>query len=168
MTIRIFLACFLIALPASWAAANDAEDNHRFITSKIAEYIATSKQCRDHALERKPPNAETIKTLSRFKSDDVARFAMIRSVLMQQRCEQSELNELAYAIVVLENTALAAETVEAISAIKVLAFDIQIRRFQRQYENLPRDLRASLESLDYFNEPFDNVALRRHLSDSGL
>lgn len=161
MNIRPFPFCLLGILLAPWAWAADASHNHHYVTAKIAEYLVASESCRRSALERGAPDKETVQVMSRFDSAAVERFLMIRSVLAQRDCEQTELNALAYAILLVEDAALAEETSEAVSAIRSLAFDPQILVFEREYQNLPESMRVTLEALDYFKEPFDDIALRR-------
>lgn len=161
MNIPRLPVCVLSILLANWAWASDELQNHHYVTARIAEYLVASESCRRSALERGAPDHKTIQVMSRFDSAAVQRFLMIRSVLAQRDCEQAELNTLAYAILLLEDAALAKRTNEAISAIRDLAFDPQILVFEREYQNLPENMRATLEALDYFKEPFDDIALRQ-------
>ena len=67
--------------------------------------------------------------------------------------------ELAYAILMTENEELQQQTREAISAIKVLAFSDDIRKFQAIYQSVPADIRQMLEGMDYFDRLFNDRKL---------
>ena len=161
MNILRLPVCLVGILLVNWSWANDELQNHHYVTARIAEYLVASENCRRSALERDAPDHETVQVMSRFDSAAVERFLMIRSVLAQRDCEQAELNALAYAILLVEDAALAEETSEAVSAIRSLAFNPQMLVFEREYQNLPENMRATLEALDYFKEPFDDIALRQ-------
>lgn len=156
--LKLFISGLLLALSSlSLAEAPDA--NHHYITSKIAAYTKAFDRCDQIAERRGLPGKEMIAKLSDFTQSDIQRLLMSKAALLRQECEKPELTELAYAILIMESEELQQQTREAISAIKVLAFSKDIRKFKRVYQSVPTEIRQTLEDLGYFDRPFDDRKL---------
>lgn len=140
--------------------ASPPSEKHHYITQKIAKYLTAAERCAESSKVRELPDEDVLAQLDRYQPKDVERFLITRSFLLLKECEKPELTDLAYAILVLEDSEISEETQKTISAIKVLAFASQNREFEKLYESLPEDMRNSLEKVGYFNEPFSNKKLR--------
>jgi len=139
--------------------AGAPDGNHYYITGKIAEYTQAFDRCNQIAESRDLPSKEIIAKLTDFTQRDIERLLMSKAALLRQECEKPELTELAYAILITENEELQQQTREAISAIKVLAFSGDIRKFQAIYQSVPAEIRQTLEDIGYFDRPFDDRKL---------
>lgn len=156
--LKLFMSGLLLAL-SSLSVAEAPDDNHHYIMSKIAEYTQAFDRCNQIAESRELPSKETIAKLTDFTQHDIERLLMSKAALLRQECEKPELTELAYAILITENEELQQQTREAISAIKVLAFSGDIRKFQAIYQSVPAQIRQTLEDIGYFDRPFDDRKL---------
>lgn len=125
--------------------AEAPDDNHYFITGKIAEYTQAFDRCDKAAKGRELPSNRIIAKLANFTQSDIERLLMSKAVLVRQECEKPELTELAYAILIIESEELQQQTLDAISAIKVLAFSGDVRKFQAIYQSVPAEFRQKLE-----------------------
>ena len=123
---------------------------------KIAEYTQAFDRCNKISEGRDLPSDHIVADLTEFSQRDVERFLMSKAALVRRECEKPELTELAYAILITENDELQQQTRDAISAIKVLAFSGDIRKFQVIYQSVPAGVRHTLEETDYFDQPFDD------------
>lgn len=156
--LKLFMSGLLLAL-SSLSMAEAPDGNHHYITSKIAEYTQAFDRCNQIAESRDLPSKEIIAKLTDFTQRDIDRLLMSKAALLRQECEKPELTELAYAILIMENEELQQQTREAISAIKVLAFSGDIRKFQTIYQSVPAKIRQTLEDIGYFDRPFDDRKL---------
>ena len=156
--LRIIFTLFLMTL-APWSSAKTPDSNHHYITSKIAMYSQAFDRCKKAAESRSHPSDAIIEKLKDLPRRDVERFLMSKSILVLHECEKPEITELAYAIVITEGEDLQRQTIEAISAIKILAFSGAYRKFKGIYQSVPEDMRRSLEGLEYFDRPFDDRLL---------
>ncbi|AXS83597.1 MULTISPECIES: hypothetical protein [Marinobacter] len=155
---KLFMSGLLLAL-SSLSVAGAPDGNHYYITGKIAEYTQAFDRCNQIAESRDLPSKEIITKLTDFTQRDIERLLMSKAALLRQECEKPELTELAYAILITENEELQQHTREAISAIKVLAFSGDIRKFQAIYQSVPAEIRQTLEDIGYFDRPFDDRKL---------
>lgn len=146
----------LLLTASTLSAAEMPDSNHYYITGKIAEYSQAFDRCNQIAEGRPLPDDQLIEKLADFTQPDVERLLMSKAVLLRQECEKPELTELAYAILITEGDELQQQTRDAISAIKVLAFSGDIRKFEEIYQSLPGKITRTLEKADYFDQPFDD------------
>ncbi|OEY67520.1 hypothetical protein [Marinobacter sp. X15-166B] len=153
--LKLFVSGLLVAL-SSLSVAEAPDGNHHHITSKIAEYTQAFDRCNQLVKRRDLPSEEIIAKLTGFTQRDIERLLMSKAALLRHECEKPELAELAYTILITENEELQQQTREAISAIKVLAFSGDIRKFQAIYESVPAEIRRTLEEVGYFDRPFDD------------
>lgn len=156
---KLTLAIGLLVL-TQLSVASPPSEKHHYITQKIAKYLTVAERCVDSSKARKLPGKDVIEQINEYERKDVEKFLITRSFLMLKECEKPELTDLAYAILILEDSKISEETQQAISAIKVLAFASQNYEFERLYESLPKNMRDSLEKIEYFQEPFSNKKIR--------
>jgi len=143
-----------------------SQNNHRYITDRISEYMSAFERCQEIAVEREEPAPSVLQKLDQFDGELIEQFLITRSSISSQECEQPELGELARAILVLEEMELESETRAAIESIKVLAFPSRNREFEMRYQELPEEVRSSLGQIEYFHEPFEPRAVQRSLEET--
>jgi len=163
--LNLFIPGLLLTL-SSLSVADAPDGNHYYITGKIAEYTQAFDRCNQIARARSLPGEQIMAKLTRFSQHEIERFLMSKAALLRQECEKTELMELAYAILITETDELQQQTREAISAIKVLAFSGDIRKFQAIYQSVPTEIRQTLEGTDYFGRPFDDRKILRRIGNS--
>lgn len=156
--LKLFMSGLLLAL-SSLSVAEIPDGNHHYITSKIAEYTQAFDRCNQIVERRDLPSEEIIAKLTDFTQREIERLLMSKAALLRHECEKPELTELAYTILITENEELQQQTREAISAIKVLAFSGDVRKFQTIYESVPAEISQTLEGFGYFDRPFDDRKL---------
>ncbi len=155
---RFLFASILIAI-AHCSIAETLDDNFHYITSEIVKYTQAFERCKELARNRPRPDESLIQRLRNFSRTNVERFLISKSMLARHECEKPEITDLAHAILITENEKLQQQTKAAISAIKVLAFSADYRKFQRIYHSTPEKMRQDLESLNDFSRPFDEKLL---------
>lgn len=156
--LKLFMSGLLLAL-SSLSVAEALDGSHYYITGKIAEYTQVFDRCNQIPESRELPSKKIIAKLSDCNQRDIERLLISKAALLRQECEKPALMELAYAILMTENEELQQQTREAISAIKVLAFSGDIRKFQAIYQSVPADIRQMLEGIDYFDRLFNDRKL---------
>lgn len=154
---KLTLAIGLLVLTQLSVASSP---KHHYITQKIAKYLTVAERCVDSSKARKLPGKDVIEQINEYERKDIEKFLITRSFLMLKECEKPELTDLAYAILILEDSKISEETQQAISAIKVLAFASKNYEFEKLYESLPKNMRDSLEKIEYFQEPFSSKKIR--------
>lgn len=160
MKINFKLACpLLLATASALAGSNDESSAHRYISERIAQYGDAVERCEQVAASRPLPDESVIKHLRRYSIEDIRDFLISRSSLVAEVCEKPELTELAYAIAVLEGADISGPPKEIVQNIKLLVFGESTWGLKKKYLELPTSVQNILEKTDYFDKPFDDIAI---------
>jgi hypothetical protein len=160
MKINFKLACpLLLAATSALAGNNDEPSAHRYISERIAQYGEAVERCEQIAASRPLPDESVIKHLRGYSIEDVRAFLITRSSLVSEVCEKPELTELAYAIAVLEGADISGTPKEIVQNIKLLVFGESTWGLKKKYLELPASVQNILEQTDYFDKPFDDIAI---------
>ena len=158
--VSIFLFSYVVAITS--LSAHEAYSE--ILDSQIVDYFSAYDQCEAIALERKPPDANTLSTLLEFDVEVVTPMLHAASFEARRQCERPALTELAYTILLLENNGLDEPTKEVIEDIKTLVFSDQAIRFFKLYGEIPAEASTYLDQNDYFRLPFDERKILEHLN----
>lgn len=154
------LACpFLLAATSVFAGGNNESTAHRYISEKIAEYGEAVERCEKIAASRPLPDESVIEHLRGYSIEDVRAFLITRGSHVSEVCEKPELTELAYAIGVLEGADISGTPKEIVQNIKLLVFGGATWGLKKKYLELPISVKSILEQTDYFDKPFDDIAI---------
>lgn len=160
MNINFKLACpLLLVTTSALAAGNDESTAHRYISERVAEYGEAVERCEKVAASRPLPNESVIEHLRDYSIEDARAFLITRSSHVSEVCEKPELTELAYAIGVLEGTDISGTPKEIVQNIKLLVFGRATWELKKKYLELPISVQDILEKTDYFDKPFDDIAI---------
>lgn len=156
-----FKFAFPILLAATSALAGNQEEvsAHRYISERIAQYGEAVERCEQVAASRPLPDELVIEHLRGYSIEDVRAFLITRSSLVSEVCEKPELTELAYAIAVLEGADISGTPKEIVQNIKLLVFGESTWGLKKKYLELPTSVQNILEQTDYFDKPFDDIAI---------
>jgi hypothetical protein len=167
MKINFKFACpLLLAATSAFAGGSDESSAHRFISERIAQYGEAVERCEKIATSRSLPDESVIKNLRGYSIVDVRVFLITRSSLVSEVCEKPELTELAYAIGVLEGADVSGKPKEIVQNIKSLVFGKAAWALKKRYLELPMNVGKILEKTDYFNKPFDDLAILRTIENA--
>lgn len=160
MKINFKFACLLLlAATSAHAGSNEESSAHRYISKRIAQYGEAVERCEKIAASRPFPEESVIKNLRGYSIEDVRVFLITRSSLVSEVCEKPELTELAYAIGVLEGADVSGIPKEIVQNIKLLIFGEGTWGLKKKYLELPMGVKSILEQKDYFDKPFDDLAI---------
>lgn len=149
----------LLAATSALAGSNDEVSAHRYISERIAQYGEAVERCEQVAASRPLPDELVIEHLRGYSIEDVRAFLITRSSLVSEVCEKPELTELAYAIAVLEGADISGTPKEIVQNIKLLVFGESTWGLKKKYLELPTSVQNILEQTDYFDKPFDDMAI---------
>ncbi|WP_303288894.1 hypothetical protein [Marinobacter sp. SS8-8] len=149
----------LLAATSALAGSNDEVSAHRYISERIAQYGEAVERCEQVAASRPLPDELVIEHLRGYSIEDVRAFLITRSSLVSGVCEKPELTELAYAIAVLEGADISGTPKEIVQNIKLLVFGESTWALKKKYLELPTSVQNILEQTDYFDKPFDDIAI---------
>lgn len=149
----------LLAATSALAGSNDEVSAHRYISERIAQYGEAVERCEQVAASRPLPDELVIVHLRGYSIEDVRAFLITRSSLVSGVCEKPELTELAYAIAVLEGADISGTLKEIVQNIKLLVFGESTWGLKKKYLELPTSVQNILEQTDYFDKPFDDIAI---------
>jgi len=154
-----FALPILLAATSALAGSNDEVSAHRYISERIAQYGEAVERCEQVAASRPLPDELVIEHLRGYSIEDVRAFLITRSSLVSEVCEKPELTELAYAIAVLEGADISGTPKEIVQNIKLLVFGESTWGLKKKYLELPTSVQNILEQTDYFDKPFDDIAI---------
>ena len=149
----------LLAATSALAGSNDEVSAHRYISERIAQYGEAVERCEQVAASRPLPDELVIEHLRGYSIEDVRAFLITRSSLVSGACEKPELTELAYAIAVFEGADISGTPKEIVQNIKLLVFGESTWALKKKYLELPTSVQNILEQTDYFDKPFDDIAI---------
>ena len=149
----------LLAATSALAGSIDEVSAHRYISERIAQYGEAVERCEQVAASRPLPDELVIEHLRGYSIEDVRAFLITRSSLVSGVCEKPELTELAYAIAVLEGADISGTPKEIVQNIKLLVFGESTWALKKKYLELPTSVQNILEQTDYFDKPFDDIAI---------
>ncbi|TVP53849.1 MAG: hypothetical protein EA349_12985 [Halomonadaceae bacterium] len=145
------------------AKAAESHDAHRYLTESIVNYGSAKEACQRQQAVRALPGRDVLSELAEIDIHSVRIFLVGKSIQAEDRCAESELLGLAIAILSLEDTEVGEKTEIALQSIKQLAFSEQRWLIQNQYRQLPENVKKRLESMAYFEKPFDALAVEKAL-----
>jgi len=149
----------LLVATSTFANGNNESTAHRYISEKIAEYGKAVERCEAIAASRPLPDESVIEFMSSYDIDDIRAFLIARGSHVSEVCEKPELTELAYAIGVLEGADISGPPIEIVQNIKLLVFGGATWGLKKKYLELPEGVKNILEQTDYFDKPFDDIAI---------
>lgn len=160
MKVNFKLACpLLLTATSAFAGGNNEPTAHRYISERIAQYGEAVERCEQIAASRPLPDESVIEHLRDYSIDDVRILLITRSSHVSEVCEKPELTELAYAIGVLEGADISGTPKAIVQNIKQLVFGETTWGLKKKYLELPVSLQNILKQTDYFDKPFDDIAI---------
>lgn len=160
MKVNFKLACpLLLTATSAFAGGNNEPTAYRYISERIAQYGEAVERCEQIATSRPLPDESVIEHLRDYSIDDVRILLITRSSHVSEVCEKPELTELAYAIGVLEGADISGTPKEIVQNIKQLVFGETTWGLKKKYLELPVSLQNIFKQTDYFDKPFDDIAI---------
>ncbi|NWO07611.1 MAG: hypothetical protein HLX50_18525 [Alteromonadaceae bacterium] len=150
---------FLVLSGCSYADVNGMQEEHRYISGKIAAFGEAVERCEKVAANREAPPQSLINKLNNYELENVRTFLITLNAQLAEDCQKPELTELAYAIGVLEGAEVTGKPKQVLENIKPLVFGKETWGLKERYMQLPENMRKSLGQEEYFEKPFRDIEI---------
>tara|TARA_R100000322_G_scaffold61485_4_gene38214 strand:- start:5442 stop:5903 length:462 start_codon:yes stop_codon:yes gene_type:complete len=140
--------------------AEPSLDRHHYLLDVIAQYGAAVERCDSRREEAVAPPSDALDILRQHPEKQIRFYLLAREYQLLDQCTESELLSLLLAIGSL-NVAndLSAETQQAVQAMEETLFDGTRLEMEMHYRQLPNQMKAELNSISYFQKPYDTFVV---------
>lgn len=161
---RLYLFPLALLLSSTHATASDSIEKF-FLNEKITHYEVALGKCMTMGREAGLPDKNAIDALRSYPQQDVEVFLIAHAAEMEDNCASPQLGELAIA---LQLTAASEHTSEAATILlqdtREMVFSHARWGLKRQYLELPEVMIENLTSHPAFQQPFNSILIRDHLT----
>ena len=161
---KLYLPTLALLLSSACAVANDSFEK-TFLEQKITSYEIALGECMAMGSEAALPDENAIKALGEYPQRDVEIFLITHAAEMEDKCASPQLGELAIALHLIEASEHTNETTRTLLVeTNEMVFSHARWALKRQYLELPEGMKESLTSHTAFQQPFNSILIRNHLT----